>query len=436
MKLAVFGTGYVGLVTGTCFADFGNNVICVDIDKEKIKNLKKGRVPFYEPGLKELVLRNSDEKRLKFTTDAEKAVSESDIIFICVGTPPKPNGEANLKYVFEVAKTVAENMDDYKIIVDKSTVPVGTAEKVERVIEKWQKQRAPFDVVSNPEFLREGSAVKDFQNPDRVVIGAKSSVAKDKMSQLYKAVARVGRPIMVTDPKTAEIIKYASNSMLAARISFMNELSHLCDSTGANIKEVAQGMGLDRRIGPRFLQAGVGYGGSCFPKDVKALAQTLEKYGHASNIMRAIDYVNERQKRSIVPRLKKFLPSLEGKKVALWGLSFKPKTSDIREAPSIVIFEQLRNEFAEVVGYDPEAMLEVKREVKGLKLAKSAYAALKDADALILVTEWDQFREPDFKKMKKLMKQPIIVDGRNIYNPEIVREHGFKYIGVGKGSKD
>jgi len=432
MRIAIFGTGYVGLVTGTCFADFGNKVICVDIDKEKIKALTRGKLPFYELGLKELVLRNSKEKRLFFSTNAKEAIEKSEVIFICVGTPQKTTGEADLQHVFSVAKNVGSYMANYKVIVNKSTVPVGTAEKVERIIRTHQRQEIPFDVVSNPEFLREGAAVKDFQNPDRVVIGTSSERANLIMTQLYKPVARIKRPIMITDTKTSELIKYASNAMLATRISFMNELSYLCESTGADIKELAKGIGLDGRIGSRFLQAGIGYGGSCFPKDVRALAQTLEQYGNSSNILRAVDYVNERQKKSIVPKLKKFLPNLEGKRVAIWGLSFKPRTSDIREAPSIVVIEQLKNEYAEIYVYDPESMPEAKRHIKGVYYVDDAYKALRGADALIIVTEWDQFREPDFELMKKLMRKKIIIDGRNIYNPEDVRAYGFEYAGVGR----
>ncbi|MBU1854800.1 MAG: UDP-glucose/GDP-mannose dehydrogenase family protein, partial [Nanoarchaeota archaeon] len=404
----------------------------IDIDKKKISALKKGLLPFYEPGLKELVSRNIKEKRLIFSLDAKEAIQSSDVMFICVGTPQKHTGEANLEYVFAVAKSIGTYMNGYKIIVNKSTVPVGTAEKVERIIKNTQSQDTPFDVVSNPEFLREGAAVKDFQNPDRVVIGTYSERARLVMSQLYKPVARINKPIMFTDTKTSELIKYASNAMLATRISFMNELSHLCESTGADIKDVAKGMGLDDRVGPRFLQAGAGYGGSCFPKDVRALAQTLEQHGHPSTILRAVDYVNERQKKSILSKIKTFLPKLEGKRIAIWGLSFKPRTSDMREAPSIVLIEQLKNEYAEVTVFDPEAMSEAKHYIKGVNYATSAYEAIKGVDALIVITEWDQFREPDFELMGKLMRKKIIIDGRNIYNPKDMRVLGFEYVGVGR----
>jgi len=432
MKIAIFGTGYVGLVTGTCFADLGNTVICVDIDKEKIKAVKKGKMPFFEPGLKDLVMRNYKGKRLFFTLNSKQAIHDADVIFVCVGTPPKANGEADLQYVFNVAKEIGENINGYKVIVDKSTVPVGTADKVARIIKKHNNDKHPFDVASNPEFLREGAAVKDFRVPDRVVIGTESERAQKLLSQLYSPVVRADKPLVVTKVKTAELIKYASNAMLATRISFMNELSHLCEATGADIKEVSRGMGLDSRIGPRFLQAGAGYGGSCFPKDVKALAQTMEHYNLSSNILRAVDYVNERQKRSLLPKLKAFLPNLEGKKIALWGISFKPKTSDIRESAALVIYEQLKAEYADVYAFDPEAMPEAAKYVKGLKLGKDQYSILKNADALILVTEWDQFREPDFNLMKKLMKKHVIIDGRNIYNPKVIKDNGFEYQSIGR----
>lgn len=430
MKITMVGTGYVGLVSGTCFADMGNDVICLDIDEKKIQSLKEGIIPIYEPGLKELVDKNVKAGRLKFTTDKKSAYESSDFIFICVGTPPKANGDANLQYVFKVAEDIGNHMNGFKVILDKSTVPVGTAEKVKRIIQDITKE--DFAVASNPEFLREGAAIKDFQNPDRVVIGTDSEKAKDMLKKLYNPVSRVGRPIMFTDIKSAELIKYASNAMLATRISFMNELSHLCEQVGADIKQVARGMGLDSRIGSRFLQAGAGYGGSCFPKDVKALAQTLEKQGLTSNILMAVDYTNERQKKSLVTKLKKFIPELENKKIAIWGLSFKPRTDDIREAPSLVVIDQLQNEYAKVSAFDPEAMENAKSQTTNVEFNENMYDSLKDADALIIATEWDEFRQPDFEKMKSLMKIPIIIDGRNIYNPKEIRELGFKYVGVGR----
>ncbi len=438
MKLAMFGTGYVGLVTGTCFADLGNDVICVDIDQKKIDQLKKGIIPIYEPGLSDLVKRNVKAKRLNFTIDAAKAIKESEIIFICVGTPQGNTGKADLQYVLDVAKAIGEQMDDYKIIVTKSTVPVGTGDKVKRFIRNElykRKSKLEFDVVSNPEFLKEGAAIKDFQNPDRVVIGVENGKAKKILENLYQPVARTNKPVVFMDVKSSELTKYAANAMLATRISLMNEIAALCEEVGADIKQVAKGIGLDSRIGSRFLSAGAGYGGSCFPKDVKALIQTLENHGFNTSILRAVDYVNERQKKSIVPKLKRFLPDLEGKKIALWGLSFKPKTDDMREAPSLTIVDQLSEEYATVSCYDPEAMENAKvmfAKHKNTEFCGNSYDCLKDADALIIITEWDEFRSPDFKRMKELMQKHIIIDGRNIYDPEEIARQGFSYAGVGK----
>ncbi len=436
MKLLAIGSGYVGLVSGTCFADLGNDVVCLDIDKKKVESLNNGIIPIYESGLKELVERNLKLGRLKFTTDAEKAIKEAEIIFICVGTPPKSNGEADMSYVYKAAESIGKYMNSYKIVITKSTVPVGTAEKIKRIIRaelKKRNKKIGFDVVSNPEFLREGAAVKDFQNPDRIIIGTSSEKAKEILTKLYKPISRATKPIMFTTEKNAELVKYASNAMLATRISFMNELSHLCEEIGADIKAVAKGMGLDTRIGSRFLQAGCGYGGSCFPKDVKAIAQILEQYGFTSNLLRTVDYINERQKRSLVPKLKRFLPKLEDKTIAILGLSFKPRTDDIREAPCITVIDQLLKEYAKIRAYDPEAMDNAKKFFrKGVFFAKTAYEALEGADALIILTEWDEFREPDFEKIKQLMKQHIIIDGRNIYDPSEMKKLGFKYFGVGR----
>ncbi|MBN2052426.1 UDP-glucose/GDP-mannose dehydrogenase family protein [Candidatus Woesearchaeota archaeon] len=436
MKLLCIGSGYVGLVSGTCFADLGNDVTCLDIDEKKVESLSKGIIPIYEPGLKELVDRNLKLGRLRFTTDSEKVIKECDVIFICVGTPPKANGEADMSFVYGAAENIGKFMDSYKIIADKSTVPVGTAEKVRKIISEElikRKKNIEFDVVSNPEFLREGAAVKDFQNPDRIILGVSSERAREILAKLYKPVTRADKPILFTTQKNAELIKYASNAMLATRISFMNEFSQLCEEIGADIKVVARGMGLDNRIGSRFLQAGCGYGGSCFPKDVKALAQMLEQHGLTSNLMRTVDYINERQKRSLVPKLKKFLPKLEGKTIAIWGVAFKPRTDDIREAPSLVVIDQLLKEDALIKAYDPEALENAKNNLKkGVFFASNAYEAVEGADALIICTEWDEFREPDFERMKKLMKQHIIIDGRNLYEPEDIEKLGFKYKGVGR----
>ncbi|MBN2142667.1 UDP-glucose/GDP-mannose dehydrogenase family protein [Candidatus Woesearchaeota archaeon] len=436
MKLLFVGAGYVGLVSGTCFSDLGNEVICADIDSKKIEALKQGQMTIYEPGLKDLYERNAKIGRLKFTTDIAKAIKESEIIFICVGTPSKPNGEADMRYVYAVAEEIGKNIEKYTIIVDKSTVPAGTADKVSKIIAeelKKRKAKVEYDVVSNPEFLKEGSAVKDFQNPDRVIIGSSSEKASQIMGRLYKPLARTERPIIFTTERNAELIKYASNAMLATRISFMNELAFLCEELGGDIKVVAKGMGFDTRIGSRFLHAGCGYGGSCFPKDVKALAQMLEHYGLSSNIMRAVDYVNERQKKSIVPKLKKFLPELDGKKIAIWGVSFKPRTDDIRDSPALTVIEQLQKEDAKVVVYDPEAMELAKAMLKdSVEYSKGAYEALEGADALLVMTEWDEFREPDFDRVKKLMKDTVIIDGRNVYDPEEMKKLGIKYQGIGR----
>jgi len=341
MKITIMGTGYVGLTAGTCLAGLGNDVICVDVDEEKIERLNLGIIPIYEPGLEELFKRNKKEGRLTFTTDKETAIKKAEVIFIAVGTPMGENHEADLRYVKEVAKDIGTYMNDYKVIVDKSTVPVGTADMVKKVIKENQKSSVDFDVVSNPEFLKEGSAIKDFQNPDRIVIGADSEKAREIMGRIYQAVTRTGRPIVYTDIKSAELIKYASNAMLATRISFMNELSHLAERVGADIKKVAQGMGLDSRIGPKFLQAGIGYGGSCFPKDVQALIQTMKQYGCEAGILDAVEKANKRQKMSLIPKVMKLIPDMEGKTIAVWGLAFKPKTDDIREAPSIDVINKL-----------------------------------------------------------------------------------------------
>jgi UDPglucose 6-dehydrogenase len=436
MKLLFIGSGYVGLVTGTGFADLGNDVVLYDIDAKKVEQLSKGIVPIHEIGLRDLVERNLRLERLKFTSEPQKAIQDAEVIFMCVGTPPKMNGEADMSYFYAAAETIGKFIDSYKVIVNKSTVPVGTTERVRKIINEELAKRGisvEFDVVSNPEFLREGAAVKDFQNPDRIIIGTSSEKAMAILTKLYKVLARTDKPIMFTAEKNAELIKYAANAMLATRISFMNEFSQLCEHMGADIKVIAKGIGLDDRIGPRFLQAGCGYGGSCFPKDVKALSQMLEQYGLTSNLMRTIDYINERQKRSIVPKLKRLLPDLNGKTIAIWGLSFTPRTDDIREAPSLTVIDQLLKEDAIVRAYDPEAMENASQLFKkGVFFAKNGYDALEGADALIILTEWDEFREPDFEKMKKLMKEHIIIDGRNIYEPAEIEKLGFRYKGVGR----
>jgi UDPglucose 6-dehydrogenase len=432
MKIAVIGTGYVGLVAGTCLADMGNDVICVDIDKKKVELLSHGNVPIYEPGLADMLKRNREEKRIHFTTDIESAIKNSTAIFIAVGTPPGKDHEADLSAVKSVAKKIGEHMNDYKVVIDKSTVPVGTADMVENIIKENQKEVMPFDVVSNPEFLREGEAIGDFTNPDRIVIGTKSGKAKEVMKDIYKGIARIGKPIVFTDVKSAEMTKYASNAMLATRISFMNEVARLCEKIGADVKMVAKGMGYDQRIGPRFLQAGAGYGGSCFPKDVKALMYTMKDNGVNATLLEAVEKINEQQKKSLLPKVRKLVPELKGKKIAVWGLAFKPKTDDMREAPSIVIIEQLQEAGAKIAAFDPEAEETAKKTLKDIEYVKTPYDALEGADALVIVTEWNVFRDLDKEKMKKLMNSPNIIDGRNVYSPDEMREEGFNYIGVGR----
>jgi UDPglucose 6-dehydrogenase len=434
MNIAVIGTGYVGLVAGVCLADMGNDVICVDIDRQKVDFLNQGGIPIYEPGLEEMLKRNRKESRIKFTTDIKDAVRSSKAIFIAVGTPPGKNHEADLSAIKAVAKNIGENMQEYKVIIDKSTVPVGTADIVSKIIRQNQKAKIDFDVVSNPEFLREGEAIGDFTNPDRIIVGASSEKAKKVMEDIYRGIVRADKPIIFTDIKSAEMIKYASNAMLATRISFMNEVAQLCEKVGADVKAVALGMGLDKRIGPRFLQAGAGYGGSCFPKDVNAFKETMKQHGVNGLIMDAVEKVNHEQKKSLLPKIKEFLPDLKGKRIAVWGLAFKPKTDDMREAPSIVIIEQLQDEGASVIAFDPEAEATAKKVLKNIEYAATPYDAINGADCLVIVTEWNEFRDLDKEKMKKLLKNPIVIDGRNVYDPKEMKELGFKYIGVGRGA--
>jgi len=431
MNLTIVGTGYVGLVAGTGFSNLGNNVICFDNDEVKIAALLRGELTIYEPGLEEIFKRNLKSGRLSFTSDAKKAVLESDVIFICVGTPTNHLQEADLMAVENVATLIGKFMNGYKVVVNKSTVPVGTADLVKNIIKANQEKAIDFDVVSNPEFLREGAAVKDFENPERIIIGTDSKKAEEIMTSLYRSVARTGRPIMITDVKSAEIIKYAGNAMLATRISFMNQLSHLCDKTGADIKDVSRGIGLDGRIGPRFLHAGVGYGGSCFPKDVKALISTLKKYGCDADLFEAVHRINEKQKTVAVEKLKSVLP-IDGSTIAIWGLSFKPKTDDIREAPSLKIIEDLISMGARINAFDPVAIENAKKVLKDVTFFDDPYEAIRGCDALIVATEWDEFRNPDMKVIKSLLKKPVIVDGRNIYDPKEMKKLGFTYIGIGR----
>jgi UDPglucose 6-dehydrogenase len=426
------GCGYVGLVAGTCLADMGNEVTCFDIDKGKINKLKKGIIPIYEPGLKDMFERNIKEKRLHFSNDIKATIKESNVIFITVGTPPGQNHEADLFAVESVAEQIGKNMNTYKVIVNKSTVPVGTAELVKNIIKRNQTGKYEFDVVSNPEFLREGEAVKDFTNPDRIVIGTDNEKAKKIMVSIYRGIARTDKPVFITDIKSAEMIKYASNAMLATRISFMNEIAQLCEKVGADVKSVAKGVGLDNRIGPRFLQAGMGYGGSCFPKDVKALAELMKRNKVKGKILSAVNWVNENQRSFILSKIKKLLPHLKGKTIAIWGLAFKPKTDDIREAPSIAIIMELQGLGAKIRAFDPEAKINAKKVLKGVTFCNDPYSTVKGCDALVIATEWNEFRVLDMDKVKRLLKQPNIIDGRNIYEPEEMRSAGFNYIGIGR----
>jgi UDPglucose 6-dehydrogenase len=432
MKLAIIGSGYVGLVAGTCFADSGNDVVCVDIDKAKIAGLERGELPIYEPGLEELVKRNVKEGRLTFSTDLPSSVNKSDVVFIAVGTPEGETGEADLKYVLAAAKQVGESLGRYTVIVDKSTVPVGTAAKVREAVAAGAKH--PFDVVSNPEFLKEGAAIDDFLKPDRVVVGVDSERARAVMGELYAPFVRTENPVIFMDTKSAELTKYAANAMLAVRISFMNDIAALCERVGADVDLVRKGMGSDKRIGYPFLFPGVGYGGSCFPKDVKALITTARENGIEFDQLRAVERTNERQKKLLVQKaVKQFGPDLTGKTFAVWGLAFKPRTDDMREAPAIEVIEGLIGKGAKVQAHDPVAT-HTARRVFGSRVAfcENPYAALEGADALFVVTEWNDFRHPDFERMKALLRQPVVFDGRNVYDPAAMRQRGFTYHAVGR----
>jgi len=435
MKIAVIGTGYVGLVAGACFADTGNDVICVDINESKVKALNNGEIPIYEPGLEDLVVRNSRAERLSFTTDLKTAVEKSEIIFIAVGTPQDEDGSADLTHVLAVAKGIGQNMNGPKIIVDKSTVPVGTAALVTKTIKEHTKHS--FEVVSNPEFLKEGAAIDDFLKPDRVVVGVSSAHAEQVMRELYTPFIRTNNPILVMDVPSAEMTKYAANAMLATRISFMNEISALCEKVGADIDSVRVGIGTDTRIGMPFLFPGIGYGGSCFPKDVQALIRTAKEHGIELRIGKAVEAVNADQKESIVKKIVAHFgnKNIQGKTFAVWGLAFKPRTDDVREAPAEVVCEQLINLGAKIQAYDPEAMGTFAQSFGNnskLSYSESNYEALKDADALIICTEWNAFRQPDFARIRSSLKQPVIFDGRNIFSLKEMKEEGFLYFSVGR----
>jgi UDPglucose 6-dehydrogenase len=436
MKIAIVGTGYVGLVSGTCFAEMGTDVFCVDVDERKIENLKNGIIPIYEPGLEEMVGRNQSAGRLHFTTNLADCLNDVEIVFLAVGTPSDKDGSADLRYVVEVAKTIGQHIDRYHLIVTKSTVPVGTAKIVRRTIQEELYKRGidvNFDVASNPEFLKEGAAIKDFMSPDRVVVGVESDYAKELMTRLYRPFLLNNFRVIFMDVPSAEMTKYASNSMLATRISFMNDIANLCEIVGADVNMVRKGMGSDARIGNRFLYAGIGYGGSCFPKDIKALIKTAEEKGYEMKILRAVEAVNENQKEVLFDKLSKhFEGNVSGRKIAMWGLSFKPETDDMREAPSLVLISKLLEAGCEVKVYDPVSMPECKKQIgERISYAKDIYDAALDADAVMLVTEWKEFRLPSWGAIIKVMRTPIVLDGRNIYDRKELEEAGFTYYCIG-----
>jgi len=437
MKIVIVGSGYVGLVTGTCFAETGHTVYCVDVDKSKIDKLNNGVVPIYEPGLESLIERNVEKERLFFTTDLKAAMENCEVIFSAVGTPPDEDGSADLKYVLQVAREVGQHMQNYLVMVTKSTVPIGTSRKVKAAIQEELDKRGvmyEFDVASNPEFLKEGDAIDDFMKPDRIVVGVESERAEKTIRSLYNPFLLNGHPILFMDIPSAELTKYAANSMLATRISFMNEIANLCELVGADVNMVRKGIGSDGRIGSKFLYSGVGYGGSCFPKDVKALIKTAQDNNFELSILQAVEDVNANQKKIIVSKLLNYFNSnLAGKRIAMWGLSFKPNTDDMREAPALVIIDLLLNAGAQVIAYDPVAMEESHRKIgDAIKYAESQYDAVLDADALLVITEWNEFRSLNYPMLKKLMKNYAIFDGRNIYEPSEVRDNGFDYFGIGR----
>jgi UDPglucose 6-dehydrogenase len=433
MHIAVVGTGYVGLVTGACFAEFGVNVTCVDIDEEKINRLLQGVIPIYEPGLDKIVNKNTQAGRLNFTTDLKSAVEQALVIFLAVGTPPKEDGSADLQYVEAVARDVARYMNGYKVIVTKSTVPVGTGEHIRQIVKDNQTVAHPFGVVSNPEFLREGAAIEDFMRPDRVVIGTRDEAAVAIMKDLYRPLYLIETPVVITSLEAAELSKYAANAFLATKISFINEIANLCDKIGCDVHDVAKGMGMDRRIGRFFLHPGPGYGGSCFPKDTRALISVAEKYGAEARIVSTVVDVNERQRAAMIPKIEKLVGDLAGKKVAVLGLSFKPETDDMREAPSIAIIGELVARGAQIRAYDPVAIEEAAKALPPeVAYAKDEYDAVEGADVLVFMTEWNQFRALDMNRVHSLMAAPNIADLRNIYHPAAMRDMGFKYVGVGR----
>ena len=437
MKIAIVGTGYVGLVSGACFAEMGINVTCVDIDTRKIENLRNGIIPIYEPELDKLVKRNVEAERLFFTTDLCECLNDVEVVFSAVGTPPDEDGSADLRYVLDVARTIGQNMQKYVLVVTKSTVPVGTSQKVKQAIQAELDKRGvqiDFDVASNPEFLKEGAAIKDFMSPDRVVVGVETSRAQELMTKLYKPFLLNNFRVIFTDIPSAEMIKYAANAMLATRISFMNDIANLCEIVGADVNMVRKGIGSDSRIGAKFLYPGCGYGGSCFPKDVKALVKTAKTFGYEMQVLKAVESVNEKQKSILFEKLKKhFSGNLSGKTIAVWGLAFKPETDDMREAPSLVTIEKLIDAGCRVKTYDPISMDEARRRLNSkVEYAENIYQAAADADAVLLMTEWKEFRVPNLQKLKQMMRQPVIIDGRNIYDKEELAEAGFTYYSIGR----
>lgn len=432
MNICVVGTGYVGLVTGACFAEFGLKVICVDKDVKKIKDLSNARIPIFEPGLEELVKRNIKDERLSFSTDLADAVRKSLAIFIAVGTPSREDGSADLSYVEAVAQSIAENMNGYKIIITKSTVPVGTGERIRKIIGEKQKEKNDFDIVSNPEFLREGAAIEDFMRPNRVVIGAESDHAIAIMKDLYSPLYLIETPFVITDIKTAEMIKYASNAFLATKVSFINEIANICERVGADVHMVARGMGLDKRIGPKFLHPGPGYGGSCFPKDTQAIVNIAKEHTYDFEIVKAVIKVNEKQRMLMVEKIKKAIGDLKDKMVGILGLSFKPNTDDMREAPSVSIIRGLQKEGAKIRAFDPAAMDEAKKFLSDVEYCSDPYEVANNSDALVILTEWNQFRNLDIDKIKDLLKRPILIDMKNIYDPKKMKAAGIRYTGVGR----
>jgi UDPglucose 6-dehydrogenase len=432
MHIAVIGTGYVGLVTGACFAEFGVDVTCVDVDDAKIRQLEAGVMPIYEPGLEQLVTKNVQAGRLRFTTNVQQAVEQALVIFLAVGTPPLPDGSPDLSFVEAATRSIAQHMNGYKVIVTKSTVPIGTGERLRKLIREHQKSASGFGIVSNPEFLREGAAINDFMRPDRVVIGSADQEAVAIMRDLYRPLYLIEAPIVITSLEAAELTKYAANAFLATKISFINEIANLCDKIGCDVHDVARAMGMDRRIGNKFLHPGPGFGGSCFPKDTRALAAVARQFGTASRVVDAVIEVNQHQRSAMLPKIEKLVGPVNGKTIAVLGLAFKPETNDIREAPAQDIIKALLKQGAKVTAYDPVAMEETAKVIPEVEYAEDEYEAVKDAEALVIVTEWNQFRALDMKRIRDLMKTPRVADLRNIYEPEDLRELGFDYVGVGR----